>query len=198
MSVAVAIQKDGVIVLASDSQTSFAGERVPPENRAEVKYLKVGNAYIASTGWTLYSNILRDVLRRRRSAPRLDSEDAIFRFFNELWGQLHDRYSFVNDQADDSDGSPFGNLDSSFIVVAAQGLFSVSTDMSVARFDRYFAIGSGAAVALGALHALYEKAFSAQEIAEAAVSASMSHDIYCGPPINSVSVRASTRRRGAR
>ncbi len=198
MSVAVAVQKDGVVVLACDSQTSFGAERVPPENRVEVKYLKVGNAYVASTGWTLYTNILRDVLKRRRSVPRLDSEDSIFRFFNDLWRQLHERYSFVNDQADDSDGSPFGNLDSSFIVVSPQGLFSVSTDLSVARFDRYFAIGSGAPVALGALHALYDRRGAAETIAKAAVSAAISHDIYCGSPINAVSLRATARKGNAR
>lgn len=197
MSVAVAVQKGDEVVLACDSQTSFGAERVPPENRVEVKYMKVGNAYVASTGWTLYTNILRDVLKRRRNAPRLDGEDAIFRFFNELWRQLHERYSFVNDQADDADGSPFGNLDSSFIVVSPQGLFSVSTDLSVARFDRYFAIGSGAPVALGALHALYAGSSAAGHIAEAAVAAAIAHDIYCGPPVNTVNVRLSARRRGA-
>lgn len=194
MSVAVAVDKGGVITLASDSQTSFGSERVPPQNRAEVKYLKVGSAYIATTGWTLYANILSDWLSRRRNQPRLNDEASIFRFFNELWRQLHDRYSFVNDQADDSDGSPFGNLDSSFIVANPSGVFSVSTDMSVARFDRYFAIGSGSQVAIGALHALYETDLGAEAIAHAAVAAAMDHDIYCGPPINSVTFKARRRR----
>ena len=194
MSVAVAVSKGGELVLAADSQTSFGGERVPPQNRTEVKFRRIGNAYLASTGWTLYANILEDVLSRRRSVPRLDDEARIFRFFNEFWRLLHDRYSFVNDQSDDSSDSPFGSLDSAFMVVSTRGIFSVSTDLSVARFDRYFAIGSGSQLAIGAMHALYEGEDTAGAIADAAVHAAIDHDVYCGPPVNAVSIRVARRR----
>ena len=197
MSVAVALSKQGQIALATDSQTSFGAERVPPENKSEVKYMKVGAAYIASTGWTLYSNILRDVLRRRKGVPRLDDEDRIFTFFNELWHVLHKRYSFVNDQADEGDSGPFGSLDSSFMVVGSRGIFSVSSDLSVTRFERYFAIGSGAQVALGAMHARYAGDETAGDIVGAAVEAAIAHDIYCGLPVNSVVMKASNARRSA-
>ena len=198
MSVAVAVSKEGRVALAADSQTSFGSERVPPQNRIEMKFLKVGNAYLACTGWTLYANILSDVLARRRSVPRLDDELSIFRFFNDFWRLLHDRYSFVNDQSDDADDSPFGSLDSSFMVVSPKGIFSVSTDLAVARFERYFAIGSGSNYAVGAMHALYDSEADAAAIAEFAVQAAIDHDIYCGPPVNRVSLRGAGRRSASR
>ena len=193
MSIAVAVRKNGKIALCTDSQTALGGERVPAENCVDRKYLKIGDAYLAATGWTLYSNILEDVLRRRRSQPRLDSEARIFGFFNELWQLLHDRYSFVKDQAhEDDDGSPFGSLDSSFLVVCARGVFAVSADLAVTRYERYFAIGSAAPVAMGACNALYAENMDAIGIARRAAEAAIAHDVYCGAPINEVVVTETT------
>ena len=197
MSIAVAVRKDARIVLATDSQTNLGSERVPAENLSGPKYLRIGDAYMAATGWTLYSNILADVLARRRATPRLDSEVNIFKFFTRLWGDLHEHYNFVKDQADDAD-SPFGSLDSTFLVVCASGIFGVASDLSVLRYERYFAIGSGAPVALGAVHALYESERDAEAIARGAANAAIDHDVYCGHPVHVETVReraARARRR---
>ena len=193
MSIAVAVRKDARIVLATDSQTNLGSERVPAENLSGPKYLRIGDAYMAATGWTLYSNILADVLARRRATPRLDSEVNIFKFFTRLWGDLHENYNFVKDQADDAD-SPFGSLDSTFLVVCASGIFGVASDLSVLRYERYFAIGSGAPVALGAVHALYESERDAEAIARGAANAAIDHDVYCGHPVHVETVRERATR----
>ena len=197
MSIAVAVRKDTRIVLATDSQTNLGSERVPAANLSGPKYLQIGDAYMAATGWTLYSNILADVLGRRRAIPRLDSEGNIFKFFMRLWEDLHERYNFVKDQADDAD-SPFGSLDSTFLIVCTRGIFGVASDLSVLRYERYFAIGSGAPIALGAVHALYESERDAEAIARDAALAAIDHDVYCGHPLHVATVRergAQTRRR---
>lgn len=193
MSIAVAVEKDGIIALATDSQTNFGGERVPPENLAERKYRRIGDAWMAATGWSLYTNILDDVLAAGK-VPNLNDSRGIFRFFRELWTTLHRRYNFVRDQPDDHD-SPFGDLDASFLVAAPGGIFSVSSDLTVTPFARYFAIGSGAPVALGAMHALYDASETATDIAERAVAAAIAHDIYCGRPINLEQVKKRSPRR---
>jgi len=199
MSIAVAVRKDARIVLATDSQTNLGSERVPAANLSGPKFMQIGDAHIAATGWTLYSNILADVLARRRTPPRLDGEVDIFKFFTRLWGELHERYNFVKDQADDAD-SPFGSLDSTFLVVCARGIFGVASDLSVLRYERYFAIGSGAPVALGAVHALYDSQCDAEAIAHSAALAAIDHDVYCGHPVHAVTVRErvvrTTGRRG--
>ena len=197
MSIAVAVRKDARIVLATDSQTNLGSERVPAANLSGAKFMQIGEAYMAATGWTLYSNILADVLGRRRATPRLDGEVNIFKFFTRLWEELHERYNFVKDQADDAD-SPFGSLDSTFLVVCARGIFGVASDLSVLRYERYFAIGSGAPIALGAVHALYESERDAEAIAHSAAAAAIDHDVYCGHPVHAVTVReraARTKRR---
>ena len=117
----------------------------------------------------------------------------IFKFFTRLWEELHERYNFVKDQADDAD-SPFGSLDSTFLVVCAQGIFGVASDLSVLRYERYFAIGSGAPIALGAVHALYESEGDAEVIARSAALAAIDHDVYCGHPIHVATVRERAAR----
>ena len=197
MSIAVAVRKNARIVLATDSQTNLGSERVPAANLSGPKFMPIGDVYLAATGWTLYSNIFADLLARRRAVPRLDSETNIFKFFTGLWVDLHERYNFVKDQADDAD-SPFGSLDSTFLVVCARGIFGVASDLSVLRYERYFAIGSGAPVALGAVHALYESESDAEAIARNAAVAAIDHDVYCGHPVHVATVReraVRTRKR---
>ena len=188
MSIAVAVRKDGRIALATDSQTNLGSERVPAANLSGPKFMPIGNACMAATGWTLYANILEDVLGRRRATPRLDSEAGIFKFFTKLWVELHERYNFVKDQADDAD-SPFGSLDSTFLITSPSGIFGVASDLSVLRYERYFAIGSGAPIALGAVHVLYESEYDAETIARNAASAAIDHDVYCGHPIHVATIR---------
>lgn len=193
MSIAVAVRKEARIVLATDSQTNLGSERVPAANLSGPKFMQIGDAHLAATGWTLYSNILADMLGRRRAVPRLDGEADIFKFFTRLWEELHERYNFVKDQADDAD-SPFGSLDSTFLVVCAQGIFGIASDLSVLRYERYFAIGSGAPVAIGAAHALYESERDAEAIARSAAVAAIDHDVYCGHPVHVATVRERALR----
>ena len=53
MSIAVAVRKDARIVLATDSQTNLGSERVPAANLSGPKFMQIGDACMAATGWTL-------------------------------------------------------------------------------------------------------------------------------------------------
>jgi ATP-dependent protease HslVU (ClpYQ) peptidase subunit len=103
----------------------------------------------------------------------------------------------VNDQRPD-DESPFGDLDASFLVASSSGIFSVACDMSVTEFAQYYAIGSGAPYALGALHALYGDRADAEAIARKAVSAATALDIYCGGATTLFSLPVHAKRSASR
>lgn len=181
MSIAVAVQKGKQIVIASDSQSSFGSCRVPPENHQTLKIRKAGSSYIAAAGWAIYDDMLQDFLSRRKLGS-LRSREAIFRLFLQFWKEAHKRYSIVNDQPGEKD-SPFGELDSSFLIVNSAGIFHVSSDMSTTKFEKYFAIGSGGDYALGALHALYDSELGAVALAQRAVEAAIAFNVYCGGEI---------------
>jgi ATP-dependent HslUV protease, peptidase subunit HslV len=196
MSIAVAVRTADEIVLATDSKRTFGGGAVPAENLRDNKLRRIGNAYIATTGWGVYSNILDDYIGRNRRVALNDSA-SIFTFFRNFWKALHQRYAFVNDQCSETD-SPFGDLDASFLVAAQSGIFYVACDMSVTEFDQYYAVGSGAAYALGAMHALYGPRSPAETVARRAVAAASSLDIYCGGEVNLVKLKARGAKKAKR
>lgn len=195
MSIAVAVNKGDRIVLAADTQTTFGTFRLSPEHHRAAKIRRIGTALVATTGWSLYEQIFDDLLAGRKRPPSLASRASIFKFFMKLWDLLHDKYSFVNDQAHSDENSPFGDLDSSFLIVNRAGIFYVASDMSITQFEKYFAIGAGCDFAMGSLHALYDGKAGAESLARSAVSAAIDFNATCGGEIDVMSVKARPRRR---
>jgi ATP-dependent protease HslVU (ClpYQ) peptidase subunit len=194
MSVAVAVQKGRTIAIAADTQENFGDRRVLRGDHSSSKIMKVGGSYVAQTGWGLYENILGDYLGKA-GTPRLRNEREIFVFFNRFWKRMRKDYSFVNDQPMEDDKSPFADLDASFLIVNAGGIFHVTGQMSVTRFNRFDAIGSGGPYALGALHTLYDGTSDAAEIARRACAAAVHFDISCGGALDVFTIKLQGSRR---
>jgi ATP-dependent HslUV protease subunit HslV len=187
MSIVVAVRKGNETILAADTQSNFGSLKVPLANHRAAKICRVGGAYLATTGWGLYENILDDFLARRRSVSLKDKK-SIFSFFLLLWKDLHERYSLVRDQAEDEDHSPFGDLDARFLIINSGGIYCVSSDMSITEFNHYFAIGSGGDFAKGAVHALYDSGLTAAELASRAVETAIAFSSDCGGEIEVVRI----------
>ncbi len=179
MSIAVAVQKQGQIVIAADTQDNFGSSTVSLENYRSKKILQVGDSYIAATGWGVYEDILTDYFMHVPDVT-LDKKTTIFTFFMKFWKDLHEHYSFVKDQSEEEPESPFGGLDATFLIANPHGIFYVSSNMSVTKFERYFAIGSGSDFSLGVMYALYEHELTPEAIAQKAVEAAKTFNIYCG------------------
>ena len=195
MSIAVVVSKNGETVIAADTMTTLGHTKVPHDLHAAQKIRPIGGSWLATTGWGLYDNLLDDFLARNKTA-RLESQRGIFEFFLKLWGALHKRYTLVNDQTEEKESGPFGNLDSTFIVANRRGMYYVGPDLSVTPVTRYFAIGSGAPFALGAFHALYGGRLGAEALARKAVEAGIAFDNYCGGEV--VAHRVTGTRGGRR
>ena len=194
MSVAVAVQKGKTIAIAADTQENFGDRRVLRGDHSSSKIMKVGASYVAQTGWGLYENILGDFLTKG-PAPRFRNEREIFVFFNRFWKRMKKDYSFVNDQPMEDDKSPFADLDASFLIVNTSGIFHVTGQMSVTRFTRFDAIGSGGPYALGALHTLYDEKLDALEIARRGCAAAVHFDVSCGGELDLFTVTLERPRR---
>ena len=183
MSIAVAVKKGQDIVIASDTQDNFGTNTVSFDNYSAKKIIKVGSSYVATTGWGLYEDIFDDYLLLKEDVA-LESKAQIFSFFMQFWKDLHEKYSFVKDQTEEEEeASPFGDLDATFLIANRSGIFYVSSNMSVTKFEKYFAVGSGSNFSMGAIYGLYEQEFSAEEIARKAVEAAITFNIYCGGSI---------------
>ena len=187
MSVIVAVRKGSQIVIAADSQDNFGDLRPPPENHEALKLRKIGDAVLGSSGWALYDDIFAHYLGKRRVS--LTHRASVFNFFVKFWKDIRRNYSFVNDQPGKETETPFANLDASFLIATTEGIFLVSSNMSVSEFRQYYAIGSGSDYAIGAVHALYEREKDPAAIADRAVRAAMAYDNSCGGRITSHTVK---------
>lgn len=181
MTAIVAVRKGNKAVIASDSLTTFGGLHVSQDNYSSIKIRKIGNAYVAMSGYSIYKNILDDYLKDRK-ALKLNTKKEIYKFILKFWKELKDNYAFVNNQSGKK-SQPFADLNSMFLVLNKNGIYTISGNMTVTRFKQYYAIGSGSDYSLGALHALYDTDLSAKAIARKAVGASITFDPWCGGKI---------------
>lgn len=186
MSIVVAVVKDGETCVAADSQSNFGTNQVPMDNGKVSKLRQIGASVLGTTGWGVYENILEDFISAKKP-PLLSDRQSIFSFFLDLWKALHERYPYVNDQWD-TDRSPFANLDASFLIASPDGLFYVASDLSVTRFEKYFAVGSGADFSMGALYNLYDTDLDAAAITRKAVESAMAFNIYCGGEVQLITL----------
>ncbi len=178
MSIAVVVKKDNEVVIGADTLQCFDSNMTDVDNLYESKLRHIGQAVLAGAGWGLYDNILDDYLKGKKPV-RLTTKQQIFLFFKKLWPILHEKYSFVNNQCADPD-SPFGELDSSFLIATKKKIFFVSSNMCVTEFLKFYAIGAGRDYAIGAMHVLYDQKKSAEEIARLAIESAISNNVYCG------------------
>ena len=180
MTVAVTVLKKKRLVIGADTQMNFGDNRMPSNNHNASKIFTINGTYVAGSGWGLYDNIIQDLLSDKKNKNhKLNDERSIFKFFNNLYFTAKEKYSYVNNQCN-STNSPFADLDARFLIANRNGIFYVSANMSVHKFERYYAIGSGCDYALGAIHALYDSDFSAKVICQKAISAAIDMDVRCG------------------
>jgi ATP-dependent protease HslVU (ClpYQ) peptidase subunit len=183
MSVIVAIRKDNRIVMAADTLTTFGdSEQMPQENARTAKVGRIGDSLIGGAGWAVYDDILNDFLSTRPT-PDLSSSRNIFTFFLDFWRALHEHYTFVNDQAA-STNTPFGDLDSTFLIANTGGIFTVASDLGVTPLNKYYAIGSGGEYAIGVLYTLYDRTEDIASIATDAVNAAIAMNFQCGGTVD--------------
>jgi ATP-dependent HslUV protease subunit HslV len=191
VTVAVAVQKDGEIVLAADTLVNFGGQRFPTSDTRLQKIHRIGDSLIAWAGWSLYAELLTAHLAATPRPPRLDSEADVFAFFVAFWRAMRSDYTFVQSSVP-REGHPFATLESTFLLVNPSGIYRVADDMDVTTFLQYTAIGSGSKYAIGALRVLYDQDLPAAEIARRAVQVGIDFDVYCGGPIDCKDVREGT------
>ncbi len=180
MTVAVAVFKKNHLVIGADTQTNFGDNSMTSSDYKASKILTINGTYIAGTGWALYDNIFKDLLLNKKNKNvKLNNEESIFKFFNNLYFTVKEKYSYVNNQCNESN-TPFADLDARFLIANRNGIFLVTSMMSVHKFERYYAIGAGGDYALGAFHVLYDSNLSAKEICQKAILAAISLNIRCG------------------
>jgi ATP-dependent HslUV protease, peptidase subunit HslV len=187
LSTVVVVRKGKTVAIASDSLVTFGETRLPHGYEANAKMFQVGGSTLGTVGTTAHMPVLRQALANLPPDELvLTSRDGLFETFRRLHPKLKEHY-FLNTKEQDSD--PYESSQFSVLVANSSGIFGVESYREVFEFDRFWAIGSGRRFALGAMHAAYERAKSASEVAQAGVLAGAEFDTSSQGPVRLVSIR---------
>ena len=131
------------------------------------------------------------VLRKAMNAlPKdqllLGSRDEVFDTFVRLHPLLKESF-FLQTKEDDND--PYESSQFSVVIANASGIFGLYSYREVFEFKEFWGIGSGRGFALGAMHAVWDKARSAREVALAGVHAGCEFDRNSAGPVDLYTIK---------
>ena len=181
MSIIVALRKGSQAVIAAD--TAQSDESLVMTARYLVnheKILRAGDSYVGLAGWSASQDIFESVIREQPDVLKLDSRAAIFDSFRALHEVMKEKY-FIDTQEDKE--QPVESSQLGALIVNPGGIFEIESYRSVSEYSRYWALGSGKRLAMGAMHALYDTTDDIVAIARAAIEAACEFDDGCTLPM---------------
>ena len=188
MSTVVVAKKDGKVCIAADSLTSFGDLRLSSVyDAAHDKVLRYDENYLGIVGSAAHQLVLESVFASKKVVDKkieidFSSRLAIFESFLALHPLLKEKY-FLN--AKDEDDDPYESTQIDALIANPFGIFGVHSLREVTEYNKFWAIGSGAEYALGAMFAVYDSAASAEEIAQAGVAAGAEFNNASSMPLSS-------------
>lgn len=197
MTTIAVVRKNGYCAIAADTLTKWGtGKESAAYVANNTKIVRVGDSYIAGSGTSTFKLILRDYFSRRDVRARFDSTISIFKTWQAFHAVLKEQYYLVTvgDKDDTIESSKFDVL-----IANPHGIFGVGAHRTVQEYRKFYAIGSGTDLALGAMYAAYDSPrLSAERIARLAIEAAAEFDDATGLPVTSHAVRLKTSSRGER
>jgi ATP-dependent HslUV protease, peptidase subunit HslV len=139
----------------------------------------------------VFKHIVRDYFGSHETAPKLDTVANIFRTWNRLHADFKERY-FLQTDEEKEDAVESTRLD--VLLANPHGIFGVSGQRTVQEFSKFYAFGSGADLAMGAMYAVYgDRRRSAEDVARLAVEAAAEFNDSTGLPVESHAVKLARR-----
>jgi ATP-dependent protease HslVU (ClpYQ) peptidase subunit len=186
------VRKNGHAAIAADTLTKWGtGKESAAYVANNTKIVRVGDTFIAGSGTSTFKLILRDYFSQRGVPARFDSAIELFKTWQAFHTALKERYFLVNvgDKDDTIESSKFDVL-----IANPHGIFGVGAHRTVQEYRKFYAIGTGTDLALGAMYAAYDRpGLSAEQVARLAVEAAAEFDDGTGLPVVSHAVKLRRR-----
>lgn len=191
MTTLVVVKKVGQAVIATDALITFGDTRLSNRFEANNKIFKVdapaGVSYIGMAGTVAHFPVLRKALASLpKDQLRFGSKDEVFDTFNKVHPVLKETF-FLQTKEDDND--PYESSQFSVLIANASGIYGLYSYREVFEFKEFWAIGSGRSFALGAMHASWDKAKTAREVALAGMNAGCEFDKNSAGPVELFTVK---------
>ena len=182
MTTGVVVKKNKQSVIAAESLVTFGDTRLNHRFEANTKIFKfetaTGPTYIGMAGTVAHFPALRKAINALPKADRkFGSKDEVFDTFLKLHPVLKDTY-FLQTKEEDND--PYESSQFSVVIANQTGIYGLYSYREVFEFKEFWGIGSGRGFALGAMHATFNKAKTAREIAQAGIQAGCEFDKNSG------------------
>jgi len=188
MTTIAVVRKNGYAAVAADTLTKWgSGKESAAYVANNTKIVKIGDNYLGAAGTATFKLILRDYFSQSGVPARFDSTLNLFRTWQAFHAALKERYYLVavNEKDDTLESSKFDVL-----VANPKGIFGVGAHRTVQEYRKFYAIGSGTDLALGAMYAAYDNPrFSAEQVARLGIEAAAEFDDATGLPVVSHAVK---------
>jgi len=187
MSTIVVARKNGIACIAADTLTTFGDIRLRSDlDFHHNKIQTFGKTHMGIVGSAAHTLVAERAFRDKEVDADFSTRDATFDTLIRLHPVLKEKY-FLNAKDSEEDAYESSQIDSVFI--NKNGIFALYSLREVYEYTKYWAVGSGATYALGAMHAVYEKAKSARDIAKAGVMAGAEFDTSSDLPMTVQTVK---------
>ncbi len=186
MTTLVVVKKAGQVAIAADTLVTFGDTSLPHRFEANSKIFAVdtpqGISYVGMAGTVAHFPALRKAMATlAKEDLKLGSRDEVYDTFLKLHPVLKDTF-FLQTKEDDND--PYESSQFSVVIANASGIFGLYSYREVFEFKEFWGIGSGRSFALGAMHAVWDKAKTAREVALAGMNAGCEFDKNSAGPID--------------
>ena len=190
MTTIVAVRKGHRAVIAADTLAKYGEAKEPARYIADHdKLVQVGDAWIAPTGPASAQLVLRSYFSNPDHRRDFSDSQGIFETMVDMQSALKDDY-FLNPKEDERD--PYESSQMEILVASPHGIFGVYPLRSVQAYTRFYAFGSGAEYALGAMYICYEALAEPEDIARRAIEAAAEFDDSTALPMTLQSIVLAT------
>ncbi len=185
MTTLVIVRKGGQVAIAADALVTFGDTRLGSRFEANSKIMRLdtpqGVSYVGMAGSVAHFPVLRKAMGTLPiEQVQLGGKDQIFDTFTRLHPVLKDQF-FLQTKEDDND--PYESSQFSLVIANQTGIYGLYSYREIFEFKQFWGIGSGRSFALGAMHAVWDKARTAREVALAGVNAGCEFDKNSAPPV---------------
>ncbi len=179
MTTITVAKKGGQVAIAADRLITFGDTRLSAKYEANPKIFKVKDTWMGIAGSSAHHHVIENAFKKV-DKPMFGSKVEIFDTMVRLHPLLKEHF-FLNPKEEDDD--PYESSQYVILMANASGIYGVYSYREVFSFDRFWAIGSGRAFALGAMYASWDKARTGRDVAQAGCDAGCEFDKNSSGPV---------------
>lgn len=191
MSTVVVVRKNQSACIAADSLTSFGDTKQASSLvRHSDKIIRFKDYYLGVVGSAAHHLVLRSLFQKHEDKIDFSDQLAIFESLQRIHPVLKEEY-FLNTKEDEDDAYESSRVDS--LLMTPNGIYGMYSLREVDEYTRYWAVGSGADFALGAMSAVYDSYDDVEQIAKIGVEAGARFDNASDLPMTSYSLQLTNK-----